>query len=59
MILRSSFNLVWYLLRRLPFHGVLPIALPCHTDAELDYRTLLTGHVLDVGILDYSAEVHT
>ena len=34
MIVRSSFNFMWYLLRRLPFHGVLPIALPCHTDAN-------------------------
>ena len=34
MIVRSSFLFNWYLLRRLPFHGVLPIALPCHTDAN-------------------------
>ena len=34
MIVRISFNFKWYLLRRLPFHGVLPIALPCHTDAN-------------------------
>ncbi len=34
MIVRSSSNFTWYLPRRLPFHGVLPIALPCHTDAN-------------------------
>ena len=34
MIVRSPFYFVWYLLRRLPFHGVLPIALPCHIDAD-------------------------
>ena len=34
MIVRSSFLFKWYLLRRLPFHGVLPNALPCHTDAN-------------------------
>ena len=34
MIVRSSSTFKWYLLRRLPFHGVLPIALPCHTDAN-------------------------
>lgn len=34
VIVRSSVNVLWYLLRRLPFHGVLPIAPPCHTDAD-------------------------
>ena len=34
MIVRSSFLFKWYLPRRLPFHGVLPIALPCHIDAN-------------------------
>ena len=34
MIVRSSFLFKWYLPRRLPFHGVLPIALSCHNDAN-------------------------
>ena len=31
MIVLSSFYFLWYLPRRLPFHGVLPTSLPCHT----------------------------
>ena len=35
MVVRSSFRyFVWYLPRRLPFHGVLPISLPCHTHSN-------------------------
>ena len=41
MIVRSSFCFLWYLLRRLPFHGVLPIALPCHTDADYNIEPYL------------------